>query len=165
MFWVHTGTFDSFKQAYRDIAKEMSIPGTGNPQNDTLTTVRDWLNKPENGPWLLVLNNADSLEVFFELNPSSSELNHPYISDLLPRNANGFMVTTTRDKRVGQRLTDREEEIMITPLAARDAEQLLRSKIPKVGNANDEDIQIIVEILGNIPLAITQAAAFIKRIA
>jgi len=52
---------------------------------------------------------------------------------------------------------------MITPLASRDAEQLLRSKIPRLENVNDEDIQILVEILGNIPLAITQAAAFIQE--
>jgi len=141
----------------------MAMPGTEDPQNDTLIIVRDWLNKPENGSWLLILDNADDLDLFFELNPSANNPNHPLISTFLPRSANGFMITTTRDKRIGQRLTDREEEIMITPLASRDAEQLLRSKIPRLENVNDEDIQILVEILGNIPLAITQAAAFIQE--
>jgi hypothetical protein len=141
----------------------MSIPGTEDPRNDALIIVRDWLNKPENGSWLLVLDNADDLDLFFELNPSATKPNHPLISNFLPRNANGSMITTTRDKRIGQRLTDREEEIMITPLASRDAEQLLRSRIPRLKNVNDGDIQILVEILGNIPLAITQAAAFIQE--
>jgi len=71
------------------------------------------------------------------------------------------MITTTRDKRIGQRLTDREEEIIVTPLASRNAEQLLRSKVPRLETVHDEDIQVLVEILGNILLAITQAAAFI----
>ena len=139
------------------------MPGTEDPQNDTLIIVRDWLNKPENGSWLLILDNADDLDLFFELNPSAINPNHPLISNFLPRSSNGFMITTTRDKRIGQRLTGREEEIMITPLAPRDAEQLLRSKIPRSEKPNDEDIQILVEILGNIPLAITQAAAFIQE--
>ena len=64
VFWVHASTFDRFEQAYRDIAKEISILGTEDPQNDTLIIVRDWLNKPENGSWLLVLGNADNLDLF-----------------------------------------------------------------------------------------------------
>jgi tetratricopeptide (TPR) repeat protein len=160
---VHASTFDRFEQAYRDIAKDISIPGAEDPQNDTLVIVRDWLNKPANGSWLFVLDNADDLELYFDLNPSATKRNHLLISNFLPRNANGFIITTTRDKRIGQRLTDRDEEIIIKPLAARDAEQLLQSKIPRIENGSDEHGQILVEILGNIPLAITQAAAFIQE--
>ena len=163
MFWVHAGTFHRFEQAYRDIAREMSIPGTEDPKSDPLIIVRDWLNKPENGPWLLILDNADDLDLFFELNRSETEPNSALLSDFLPRNTNGFMITTTRDKRIGQRLTDREEAVMIAPLASKDAGQLLRSRIPGLENIKDEDIQILVEILGYIPLAITQAAAFIQE--
>ncbi|KAH8660872.1 hypothetical protein BGZ60DRAFT_456220 [Tricladium varicosporioides] len=164
VFWVHASTFDRFEQAYRDIAKDMSIPGTEDPQNDALMIVRDWLNKPENGPWLLVLDNVDDLNLFFGLNqPTSTKPNHSLIGSFLPRNPNGFMIATTRDKRIGQRLIDREEEITITPLASRDAEQLLRSRITVLENLDDKDTQILVEILGCIPLAITQAAAFIQE--
>jgi hypothetical protein len=85
VFWVHASTFDRFEQAYRDIAKEISIPGTEDPQNDTLIIVRDWLDKPENGSWLLVLDNADDLDLFFELNPSATKRNRSLISDFLPR--------------------------------------------------------------------------------
>lgn len=163
VFWVHAGTFDGFEQAYRDIAKDMSMPGTEDPHNSTLIIVRDWLSKPENGSWLLILDNADDLGLFSELNTSATELDHPLISDILPRSINGFMITTTRDKRIGQRLTDGEEEIMVTPLASRNAEQLLRSKVPRLETVHDEDIQVLVEIIGKIPLAITQAAAFIQE--
>src|SRR5437016_2781643 len=52
---------------------------------------------------------------------------------------------------------------MITPLVLRDAEQLLRSRIPRLENKNNKDILILVEILGYIPLAITQAAVFIQE--
>lgn len=141
----------------------MSIPGTENPQNDTLILVRGWLSKPENGSWLLVLDNADDPDLFFELNTSASKPNRQLIGDLLPRSLDGFMVTTTRNKRIGQRLTDQKEEIMITPLASKHAEQLLLSKISRLENPSSEDIQILVKILGYIPLAITQAATFIQE--
>jgi tetratricopeptide (TPR) repeat protein len=141
----------------------MSIPGTEDPQNDTLILVRDWLNTPENGSWLLILDNADNISLFFELDPLANKPNHPYIGTLLPRNENCFMITTTRDKRIGQRLSDQEEEIAIEALPPKDAEQLLVSKIPRLENPNSADIYSLNEILGNIPLAITQAAAFIRE--
>lgn len=52
---------------------------------------------------------------------------------------------------------------MITPLALKDAEQLLLFKIPPLDRVNHENLQTLIEILGNIPLAITQAAAFIQE--
>ncbi|KAH8585975.1 heterokaryon incompatibility protein-domain-containing protein [Bisporella sp. PMI_857] len=163
VFWVHVSTLDRFEQAYRDIAKDMCIPGSEDPQNDTLILVRDWLSKPDNGSWLIVLDNADDPDLFFELNLSVTNSNHPLISNFVPQNANGFVITTTRDKRIGLRLTDGGEEIMIMPLASRDAEQLMRSRIPGSIGVNGGDIRTLVEILGYIPLAITQAAAFIQE--
>lgn len=160
VFWVHSGTLDGFQQAYRDIAREMSIPGASDPQADTLTIVRDWLSKPENGLWLLVLDNADDLDLWFKSSPSIAEPNLPPIGSFLPRSDNGFMITTTRDKRIGQRLTDRESEINVTPMTSGDAEQLLCCKMSKLQEENNEETATLVDILGNIPLAITQAAAF-----
>ena len=141
----------------------MSIPGTEEPQNDTLPIVRDWLNKLENQSWLLVLDNADNLDLFFESSLSATKLHRPLISDFLPRNGNGSMIITTRDTRIGHRLIDREEVVVVLPLAPLDAEQLLRYRIPTGDNVDNESIQDLVEMLGFIPLAITQAAAFIQE--
>jgi hypothetical protein len=73
------------------------------------------------------------------------------------------MVITTRDKIIGHRLINREEVVMVPPLAPLDAERLLRSRIPSWDNANIGSIPDLVEILGFIPLAVTQAAAFIQE--
>ncbi len=83
----------------------MSIPGTEDPQNDLLILVQDWLGKPKNGSWLLVLDNADNLDLFFDSNLSATKQNHLLISNFLPRNSNGSMIITTRDTRIGHRLT------------------------------------------------------------
>lgn len=52
---------------------------------------------------------------------------------------------------------------MIAPLASKDDGQLLLSKIPSLEDVNDGDNQSLVDFLGNISLAITQAAAFIRE--
>lgn len=58
----------------------MSILRSEDLQNNTFVIVRDWLSQPENGSWLLVLDNADDLDLFFKLDSSLRELNCPRIS-------------------------------------------------------------------------------------
>ncbi|KAH8810775.1 kinesin light chain 1 [Xylogone sp. PMI_703] len=149
VFWIHVSTFGRFEQAYSDIAKIMSIPGIDDPQNDILILLQDWLSKPENGSWLLVLDNADDLELFFYLDLSAKEAKRPRISHYLARNANSFMIITTGDKRIGQRLTDRGEIVTITPLAPLDAEHLFRGRMAQCENVDTEDIQDLTFIEEN----------------
>ena len=124
-----------------------------------------WLSKEEVDPWLLVLDNSDDIEMFFGPVSRASEMEGPaasFIADLIPRNLNGSIIITTRDTRVGQRLAD-GEEIRIAPFPPLDAEQLLRVRIALNDNVNTADIQNLLDTLGFIPLAISQAAAFIRE--
>jgi hypothetical protein len=99
------------------------------------------------------LDNADDIDMFFK---------PPRFVDFLPRSSNGTIIITTRDKRVGESLIDGEEVIMIDPFSPEDAEHLFRSKIPQTGNSSTTTIHVLLKELGFIPLAITQAAAFIR---
>ncbi len=166
MFWVHASTQDRLQQAFRAIAQDLRLPGWENPQTDVLHIVVQWLNSDDSGPWLLVLDNADDIEMFFGPIPSASHtagLSSSFIADLLPRNSNGSIIITTRDMRVGQRLTDREEPIDVKPFSLLDAEQLLRVRMTLEDDASSADVEKLLDTLGFIPLAITQAAAFIKE--
>ncbi len=87
----------------------------------------------------------------------------PRFVDYLPRSSNGTIIITTRDKRVGERLIGRERVIIVNPFSPEDAELLFRSKIPEGDNSSTETVQILLKELGFIPLAITQAAAFISE--
>ncbi|CAG8957365.1 hypothetical protein HYFRA_00010791, partial [Hymenoscyphus fraxineus] len=85
LFWKNADSFGSFEQAYKDIAKELAIPGTENQPN-YLILVRDWLNELANGPWLLILDNFDNPDLFFEPQVSPNAPNQPRISEFLPQN-------------------------------------------------------------------------------
>lgn len=128
---------------------------------NTFEIVSEWLN--EHGRWLFVFDNADDVDLFF--GPAVIAGQEKQMHEYLPRCEDGTTIITTRDKRVGYRLADREDPITVPPMSINDAGALLRSKTaPNEGPMRDltRDSELL-EVLGNLPLAITQAAAFITE--
>ncbi|KAI9860949.1 MAG: hypothetical protein M1813_005628 [Trichoglossum hirsutum] len=166
VFWIHATTVSRMDQAYKDIARKLCLPGWNDPNVDTFQLVSKWLSDDTHRPWLLVLDSADDIEVFFNTksNPSSvgSEQTAPLVN-YLPRSSNSSTLITTRDKRVGERLADREKVIMVLPMAEPEAEQLLWSKEAHEGSLDKAKSSKLLEVLGYLPLAITQAAAYISE--
>ena len=125
----------------------------------------EWFNEEHNGHWLLIIDNADDAATFFitksESIPKGSEQQKP-LALYLPHSPKGSILITTRDKRVGERLANREKPLDILPLAPSEAKALLRSKIPEEDWADTEADELLEE-LAFLPLAITQAAAFISE--
>ena len=164
VFWIHASTIYRVDQAYKDIAKKLCLPGWNDPNVDTFQLVSEWLSNDVHGPWLLVLDNADDMEIFFSSELSSSSVGSEQAVPLftyLPRCPNGSILVTTRDKRVGERLADGEKATMVLPMAEREAERLLWSKAAQEGSLDKTNE--LLEVLGYLPLAITQAAAYISE--
>jgi hypothetical protein len=115
---------------------------------------------------LLVLDNADDIETFFgaKSNPSStgSEQVGPLVN-YIPRSSSGSTIITTRDKRVGERLANRQKPIEILPMERPEAESLLWSKVPPDYILDNDRLSELLELLGYLPLAITQTAAHISE--
>jgi hypothetical protein len=158
VFWVDGSTAAGFNQAYNSIARKLNLPGHEGPKVDTLRLVYEWLSDEDHGAWLMVLDNADDIEVIFSAKPTSSPL-----FNYLPRSLKGSIIITTRDARLGERLADMEKPIVVPPLAIQEAERLLRSKLPQDYELGDIDAVDLLNTLGCLPLAITQAAAFISE--
>lgn len=166
VFWIYASTVSRMHQAYKDIARRLGLPDCNNPSVDTFQLVLEWLSNDAYGSWLLVLDNADDMEVFFGNNahPSSaaSEQTSPLVK-YLPRSSNGLMLITTRDKRMGERLAEREKAIVVLPMARPESEALLRSKVAEERSCDKNKAGELVEVLEYLPLAITQAAAYISE--
>jgi tetratricopeptide (TPR) repeat protein len=163
---VHASTAYRMDQSYKDIARKLCLNGWDDPNVNTFQLVSEWLSDDAHGPWLLVLDNADDVEVFFsaKLNPSSigSKQTAPLIN-YLPRSSNGSTIITTRDKRVGERLANREKAIMVLPMAGPEATRLLWSRVTQENGLDKAKSSKLLEVLGHLPLAITQAAAYISE--
>ena len=81
----------------------------------------------------------------------------------IPRSSSGSILFTTRDRRVGERLTNRQQPIIVRPFANREAQHLMRCKLPEPEVWDEADAVELLEALDYLPLAITQATSFISE--
>ena len=168
MFWVHSSNIARFDEAYKAIARKLKLPGLNDPDGDTLEIVMEWLSDNRNGPWLMVLDNADDKEVLFGANGQGSSRHSRQqglsaVVNHIPRSSIGSILVTTRDRRVGERLMSREKPVAVVPFEVEDAKQLLRNKLPKNNEWDEAASMELLETLNFLPLAITQAAAYISE--
>lgn len=165
VFWIYGADPLHFEQGYQEIARKAGIPGWEDQKTDKLKLVHDWLQEENVTEWLMIIDNADDASMFYGTRPSDPHSIHndsKSFARFLPQCSHGRVLITTRDRRLGGRLSHRQGLIQITPLSAANSKDLLRSKISEE-NWSENDALKLVEYLSSLPLAITQAAAFISE--
>ncbi|KAI1846943.1 hypothetical protein JX265_014012 [Neoarthrinium moseri] len=165
VFWVHAGTRERFEEAYRSIAERLQLPRRHDPGVDVLRLVYDWLFDVQNGPWLMILDNADDVDMFYRKKPDRTatvaSAQRP-LASLLPQCTSGRILVTSRSRDVAERLAGGSRSVLsIQPMNEGQALQLLQKKLRN--KYEDEAAASLVRALDYIPLAITQAAAYILR--
>jgi hypothetical protein len=140
------------KKACSEIAREAKIDGWDHPTTDQFDIVMRWLRDADSGDWLLVLDNADDINLFY----GSSGL-----AALLPRSDNGVILMTTRNAQVGKQFAARNS-ITVKALSKLAASDLLEARLPTDFSTSD-DRERLSEELGCIPLALVQASAFMAH--
>ncbi|KAF5637859.1 kinesin light chain [Fusarium sp. NRRL 52700] len=157
IFWVHASSRPRFEEAYRAIAERMKLPKRDDPSTDILALVRDWLKSDESGSWLVILDNADDVNLFY---PKGTDVRP--LASLLPRAPHGAILVTSRSLDVAERLTGSHKNIF--KVSTMDETQGLHLITNKLTGEFEHDAAVqLLRVLEYIPLAITQAAAYINR--
>ncbi|KFY27526.1 hypothetical protein V493_03438, partial [Pseudogymnoascus sp. VKM F-4281 (FW-2241)] len=164
VFWVYASTAERFEQAYRSIATELELPGADDPKTDVLGLVSRWLSNADNGRWLLILDNADDIDIFRQMQGEGSQKGNDTafpLSSYIPQPITGSVLLTTRDRRAASWLsTGYTSVIPVNLMEPEEADQLLRINIPEGLSTSSDRVELVKE-LDYLPLAITQAAAYI----
>jgi tetratricopeptide (TPR) repeat protein len=169
VFWVHGSTKARFEEAYRAIADRLELPGRHDPKVSVLQLVRDWLCDEANGRWMMVLDNVDNVEVFYPQPNLGQDPKSEHLLDIssllaayLPQSHNGSILITSRNRDAASRLTGSYKNVKeVQAMDTGQALQLLRNKLED--SPNEDGAADLLDALDHIPLAITQAAAYINR--
>jgi len=165
--WVHGGSRTRFETAYEEIARKLDISGLEHHETSILRLLTNWLSVEFNGPWPLVLDNVDDAELWVGAAVNQcfdSGVRSVPLAQYLPRGSHGHLLITTRDHQLGKQLIGtRKKPITILPFGKTEAILLLHSKTSVDDDISTSDASEIVEALEYLPLAITQAAAYLDQ--
>ena len=167
VLWVFGGNIARFYQGYKKIARLLELEGWDDPEKSILELVSSWLSKTESD-YLLVIDNADNIQHWWPGKyKSGGSLDDPSndLSTYLPEELiNGRLLITTRDNRVASKLLEEAIPIAVQPMTTGEAEMLLLSKLKRKDfSREDSSARALVEELDCIPLAVSQAAAFMTE--
>lgn len=161
VFWVPAISRESFELAYREIGIRLRIPGMTNMNANVNQLVKDKLNTEYPGNWLMIVDNADDSTVLLR---SITNGTAPFrLIDYLPDSNKGVILFTTRSRKAAEDLTPRRV-LELMDMSKDEARQLLVGCIKKQSLLRDEmAVSELLKLLEYLPLAIVQAAAFIRK--
>ncbi|CAN9249869.1 unnamed protein product [Alternaria alternata] len=141
VFWAHASNTARLEQSFREIAELVKLRDT------------------KNGRWLLVLDNADDAAV---LSPTNGGSLRQHLLRCIPLSRHSSVLVTSRTKRAARQVVEDSDIIPIEPMHDAAAHALLRKKL-RDADEDDNSITTLATTLDYMPLALVQAAAYIRE--
>lgn len=160
MHWIHASSAARFDEDVRAILVQLRAPQTQSAQGSNLQRLQNWLQNSKNGSWLVILDNADDAGFLLEPPATSEEARSSKRRiDYFPACDHGSMIVTSRStgEALKSQLVYESDIIPISTMSEDEAIVLMSNKLDR----SDEGIHELVRALDCLPLAITQAAAYI----
>ncbi|KAF2103826.1 kinesin light chain [Rhizodiscina lignyota] len=156
IFWVPALSMEMFEQAAQEIARALGIRQAPGHKEDIKRLVKQRLSVAQAGKWLLIVDNADDMEILYPTGQKEG------ILDFLPESDDGLTVFTTRHYEVAQSLAG-IDVVELEKMGRQEAVDLLENSLVRKGPPLDDALvtDLLTE-LDYLPLAITQAAAYIN---
>ena len=157
VFWVRADDLANFLDDFSQIMNVME------PSNDELSTSQDRsllarrvtarLERDPNS-WLLVLDNADNFDRYIGIAGDRNA-----ISNYVPKE--GRVLITTRDRRFQGMVAAAKNGLEVKPMDTSEARDLFMKSIPPylASQHSPAIVDELLDLLGNLPLALAQAAA------
>ncbi|KAL2671494.1 hypothetical protein Neosp_014084 [[Neocosmospora] mangrovei] len=155
VIWIPALSMASFEQACTTIVNKFGIKCAGD--EDPKEIIREFLSSDEAGKWLLIIDNADDMSVLY-----GSTQQPGGIADFLPDSDNGRILFTTRSQEVAVGVAG-SCVVELSEMGPEEAKALLqKSLIKKDQPQDDELVGELLQKLTHLPLAISQASAYMN---
>ncbi|KAK5111067.1 hypothetical protein LTR85_012286 [Meristemomyces frigidus] len=157
VFWVPALSAEAFEKAYREIAKVLGIEVAADGKEDVKELVRRQLGARTGGKWLLVVDNADDMDILDGAGGEGGLLQY------LPEGGLGRTIFTTRSSEVLQFLVG-SNVVELGNMTRPEAVEVMGRSLIRKDMLRDEAIttELLIE-LDCLPLAVTQATAYMNR--
>lgn len=165
IFWVPAVNTTSFMDAYRKIGEMLEIPRIEKMAanvTDLVKAVKEKLNDQSSGRWLLVFDNVDVFDVFDKEENKATITGSLPLLDCLPSSPEGAIIFTIRNRKAAVGLAG-ENIVEVKAMDLVEGRQLLGSLVAnKLLGEDEAKVNKLLELLTCLPLAITQAGAYMS---
>ena len=145
IFWINGMDEARISDSFLTISRVLGLDsGAGSPEA-VLTRTRTWLST--HSEWLLIIDNLDD-------DAAMDVIQRKYVN----AGMNGDVLITSRNGRA----VTQWDSIEVSDMEPNEATALLRN-ITGLGMAEEAELVALSEDLGHLPLALDQAASFIRR--
>ena len=158
VIWISSADMESLQQGYQDVAQRLNLSSDKIKNMGVKKVVQDYLSTYKAGRWLLVFDNADDVVMWI-----GSQGNERLLS-YLPTNDMGAIVFTTRNKKTAIALAQ-HHIVEVTEMDHKTSALMLRKHLqtPALVDVDTKAVKDLLDFLGNLPLAIVQAASYIDK--
>ncbi|KAL3450047.1 hypothetical protein BJX65DRAFT_294294 [Aspergillus insuetus] len=154
VFWIASTSVEAVEQAFIAMSIEL---GLEKGKSDEKSRVKEYLSSDKAGLWVLIVDNADSTDMWM------SNTSSPGLKTFLPYSQKGFTVFTTRNQQVAVRLAG-PEITRVAGLSDQTAIHLLTMLLIDSSCMIDrESATLLVRQLAGLPLALIQAASYMNE--
>jgi tetratricopeptide (TPR) repeat protein len=163
IFWVHADSEAGFTKDYSEIAKRANLSPELNGE-DLLRAVQQWIEQQTG--WLLILDNVDEIRIFKKSSNcevDNEQLLSPELLRFVPKGPNGTVIWTSRDGAILGRLVGVNQGIKVGAMTDEESLRLFQRLCGETLTEKPSDVEQLLDLLQRLPLAIAQAAAYIRR--
>ncbi|RKK08012.1 hypothetical protein BFJ68_g3461 [Fusarium oxysporum] len=155
VIWIPALSMASFEQACTKMISKFGIEQTNgeNPKE----TFKRFLSSETAGKWFLIIDNADNNDTLYGTAEAPGG-----IDEFIPDCEHGYILYTTRSREVAVSVAQ-NNVVKLSEMDDEDAKALLQSSL--IDKAQMQDTALIEKLLHKLaylPLAITQASAYMK---
>ncbi|GIK05802.1 hypothetical protein Aspvir_009915 [Aspergillus viridinutans] len=156
IFWVACTSYEVIEQTYLNMAQALGLHDV--KPAEVKEQVERYLSSEQAGKWLLIFDNADDMDMWL-----SDDGAGPALEDFLPQSEQGRILFTTRNRKLAVELTS-SNIIPIPDVDEDTALRILERSLVDKGLLQDHLTAVtVLEKLAFLPLAITQASAYINK--
>ncbi|KAI2970177.1 hypothetical protein CBS147482_10909 [Aspergillus niger] len=154
--WITCTSYESVEQAYMNIASKLKM--TDIKPAEVKEKVKAYLSLESAGKWLVIFDNADDMGMW-----STNDTTDTVLTDFLPESEQGHILFTTRSRKVAVKLAS-SHVITVTEPNTETSVEILENSLVEKTLLNDHITALnLLKQLAFLPLAITQAAAYINE--
>ena len=149
VFWVHGSSDETFGASFQEIAQVVHLTTPGKDQDTISKAVKSWFETSASGNWTIVIDNLDDIEL-------QSRCYIPV--------CHGEILFTTRDERILGRpsLVPSRAGIEVSRMSEQEGTETFHRIVGSEGEADCPAISELLSHLDGLPLAIAQAATYIR---